>query len=227
MCIVWIGLTQIHEHSWLSLLFLSWRSEHQDTENCDCHYLGINTVGLIPISTVKYQDLSPKNTKWTGYSCHSSWCASQQLNWKISLTWEKAQKGEDRAMIIGVKCNQYIFRTDVGGHRKPKLFFVSSTSTTTTIKTTTNCYYSDAGAPDACRRKKRSFLSDHVMDHVDFQPSQVESGMDDSVSEGRQGKFLLYWLTTTTTSVTTEYTKTVTVWSVGCTPSGGVLCNAG
>merc|ERR1711992_197120 len=117
--------------------------------------------------------------------------------------------------------------TDVGGHRKPKLFFVSSTSTTTTIKTTTNCYYSAGAAPEACRRKKRSFLSDHVMDHVDFQPSQVESGMDDSVSEGRQGKFLLYWLTTTTTSVTTEYTKTVTVWSVGCTPSGGVLCNAG
>merc|ERR1712018_724069 len=98
--------------------------------------------------------------------------------------------------------------TDIGGHRKPKLFFASTTST---VRTSTNCYYSAGAAPEACKRKKRSFLSDHVMDHVDFQPSQVESGMDDSVSEGRQGKFLLYWLTTTTTSVTTEYTKTVTV----------------
>ena len=65
------------------------------------------------------------------------------------------------------------------------------------------------------------------VDHIpEVGPSQVESGMydDDTASEGRQGKFLLYWLTTTTTSTTTEFTKTTTVYSVICTPSGASEC---
>ena len=35
----------------------------------------------------------------------------------------------------------------------------------------------------------------------------------------RQGKFLLYWLTTTSTSTATSFTATVSVVSVYCTPS--------
>ena len=65
-----------------------------------------------------------------------------------------------------------------------------------------------------------------VDDVPEVEPSQVESGIvdDDIASEGRQGKFLLYWLTTTTTSTTTEFTKTTTVYSVICTPSGASEC---
>ena len=40
----------------------------------------------------------------------------------------------------------------------------------------------------------------------------------------RQGRFLLYWLTTTSTSTATSFTKTVSVVSVYCTPSGASLC---
>ena len=121
----------------------------------------------------------------------------------------------------GVKFS--VFRTDAK-EKKPALFYVSSSYTTTTILTATACYQSAGFAPWECKRKKRSFLSDHVMDHVDFQPSQVESGMDDTALEERQGKFLQYWLTTTFTSTTTTFTKTWTVGSVFCTPPGAILC---
>merc|ERR1712154_468797 len=117
--------------------------------------------------------------------------------------------------------------TDVSNNRKPKLFFVSSASTTSTVKTDAVCYVSTSAAGftlASCKRRKRAFISEAV-DHVpEVEPSQVESGMDDTASEGRQGKFLLYWLTTTSTSITTEYTKTVTVYSVSCTPSGATVC---
>ena len=65
-----------------------------------------------------------------------------------------------------------------------------------------------------------------VDDVPEVEPSQVESGIvdDDLASEGRQGKFLLYWLTTTTTSTTTEFTTTATLYSVGCTYAGASLC---
>merc|ERR1711876_97301 len=100
--------------------------------------------------------------------------------------------------------------TDVSNHRKPKLFFVTTTSTTSTLKTATACYFTSGNAVTTCSRRRRAFVSEGVEDVPEFQPSQVESGMDDTddtASEGRQGKFLLYWLTTTTTSTTTEFTK--------------------
>merc|ERR1712193_405872 len=112
---------------------------------------------------------------------------------------------------------------DVQG-KKPALFYITTSHTTSTISTERICYITTSAAGftlNSCKRKrKKAFISDAV-DHVpEVEPSQVESGMDDTASEGRLGKFLLYWLTTTTTSITTEYTKTVTVYSVSCTPSG-------
>ena len=66
------------------------------------------------------------------------------------------------------------------------------------------------------------------VDHLpEFQPSQVESGMDDrddTVSEERQGKFLQYWLTTTYSATVSSITKTYTIGSVVCTPPGAALC---
>merc|ERR1711997_921276 len=78
-----------------------------------------------------------------------------------------------------------------------------------------------------CKRKRRrSILSDAeniLPDNVDA--SNVESGIenDDSLTE-RQGRFLLYWLTTTSTSTATSFTSTVSVVSVYCTPSGASEC---
>ena len=54
----------------------------------------------------------------------------------------------------------------------------------------------------------------------------LQSGMDDSTQTDRQGKFLLYWITTTTTSTTTSFTATSTIGSLACTPAGftNALC---
>ena len=47
------------------------------------------------------------------------------------------------------------------------------------------------------------------------------------VDNKRDGKFLVYWLTTTSLSTLTSFTRTVTIRSIKCTPSGytNTLCN--
>jgi hypothetical protein len=41
----------------------------------------------------------------------------------------------------------------------------------------------------------------------------------------REGKFLLYWMTTTSTSTT--YTSTTSISSLACTPSGFAISKCG
>ena len=56
---------------------------------------------------------------------------------------------------------------------------------------------------------------------------QIEAGeVEGDESSGREGRFLLYWLTTTTTSTTTSFTATSSIGSIACTPAGytNVLC---
>ena len=51
---------------------------------------------------------------------------------------------------------------------------------------------------------------------------------DAKIPEGvREGKFVLYWLTTTSTSTTTAYSTTYTIASLTCTPSGFGLSSCG
>merc|ERR1711894_850129 len=118
-----------------------------------------------------------------------------------------------------------------GSGRKPKLFFVSSSSTVTTIQTSTFCYVTASPAAPTglttCRKKRRSILKEADDFLPEFEPepsktSDVEPSMDESVSE-RQGKFLLYWLTTTSTSTATSFTKTQTIQSVYCTPASASI----
>ena len=52
---------------------------------------------------------------------------------------------------------------------------------------------------------------------------------DDGESEviekrGREGRFLLYWITTTSRSTSTSFTTTFTVMSVLCTTPGASIC---
>ena len=50
---------------------------------------------------------------------------------------------------------------------------------------------------------------------------QIEAGEADGEElAGREGRFLLYWLTTTTTSTTTSFTATSSIGSIYCTPAG-------
>merc|ERR1712020_348136 len=82
----------------------------------------------------------------------------------------------------------------MGNNRKPKLFFVSSASTTSTIKTDTVCYMSSNTAISAActKRRKRAFMSEGMFNVPEVQPSDVESGMDDSFrGEARQVPLVL------------------------------------
>merc|ERR1712051_625506 len=125
-------------------------------------------------------------------------------------------------------------RGNLVSRRNPKLFFVSST--TSTLSTTTICYVSSSTA-QACGRKRRAILIDSESerdaefeyDGVSKRDGDVESSIDElseveaAQTSEREGKFLLYWMTTTSTSTT--YTATTTVSSLNCTPSGFVISN--
>merc|ERR1712018_223059 len=106
--------------------------------------------------------------------------------------------------------------------RHPKLFFVSTSSTTSTIQTASVCYITTTtGFLGACTGRKR-----RAINFDEFKPSQmkeevVQSSMEEKSSD-RKGRFLLYWITTTSTS--TSFTSTFSVYSVFCTPSGVNEC---
>lgn len=118
------------------------------------------------------------------------------------------------------------------GNRHPKLFLVSSSATTSTLSTTTLCY-STASTVSACGKKKRAIYTDPVTGKVEgldledvIKPQESLSSDEDAklIESGRQeyereGKFLLYWMTTTTTSTFTTYTATTTLGALECTPS--------
>merc|ERR1712083_774724 len=115
--------------------------------------------------------------------------------------------------------------------RQPKLFFVSTSSTTSTLQTLSICYISTA-APSACAgRKRRSISLDEMEPEGAVQPSTINREVDGETLQGeassnadRDGRFLLYWITTTSVSTSTSFTTTFTISSVACTPPGANLC---
>merc|ERR1719178_352766 len=122
--------------------------------------------------------------------------------------------------------------------RQPKLFFVTSTLQTLSI-----CYVSTA-APSACSGRKRRSISlepveskrrsislDEMEPEGAVQPSTINrevngEPLQDEASSiaNREGRFLLYWITTTSISTSTSFTTTYTISSVACTPPGGNNC---
>ena len=127
--------------------------------------------------------------------------------------------------------------------RKPKLFFVSTSATTSTLQTLSICYISTA-APSACAGRKRRSISlepveskrrsislDGMEPEGAVQPSTINREVDGetlqdeaSSNANRDGRFLLYWITTTSISTSTSFTTTFTISSVACTPPGANLC---
>ena len=110
--------------------------------------------------------------------------------------------------------------------RKPKLFYVSTSAQTTTLSTASVCYVT-SGTPTTCTgRRRRSIDKDGAQLAVvkpsqlnqEVQPSQYERKLD------REGRFLLYWITTTSISTSTSYTTTISVSAIECTTSGQSLC---
>merc|ERR1739838_725313 len=112
--------------------------------------------------------------------------------------------------------------------RKPKLFFVSTSATTTTLQTHSVCYVSSTSLTTCSGRKKRAINMDGKLSPkdaapVELEPSQREQDASAPAIDGsREGRFLLYWITTTSTS--TSFTTTYSVSSAFCTPAGGSIC---
>merc|ERR1712110_274724 len=111
--------------------------------------------------------------------------------------------------------------------RKPRLFFVSTSSTTTTLQTQSICYVTSGTTITTCTGRKRRSIKIDGAQHADVKPSQlnqeVEFSQKDAVKH-RDGRFLLYWITTTSISTSTYYTTTVSISAIECTTSGQSLC---
>merc|ERR1712154_507429 len=118
--------------------------------------------------------------------------------------------------------------------RKPKLFFVSTSATTSTLQTAFVCYETSAANPPTCsgQKKRRAISLDGMEPEGAVQPSSFKREVEgesvqldeasSKVSMNREGRFLLYWITTTSTS--TSYTITYSVSSALCTPAGAAQC---
>merc|ERR1739838_930454 len=109
--------------------------------------------------------------------------------------------------------------------RKPKLFFVSTSATTSTLQTASICYVSTAAYATCTGRKRRAITAFSEME-TEVQPKQdeVDSSLQEAESGDRDGRFLLYWITTTSISTSTSYTNTYSVSSAACTPVGANDC---
>merc|ERR1719327_1078683 len=114
--------------------------------------------------------------------------------------------------------------------RKPKLFFVSTSVTTSTLNTGSICYVSSTTIASCGRRKRRAINTDGKLfpkdaATVELEPSQREQDASATAIDGsREGRFLLYWITTTSISTSTSYTTTYSISSVVCTLAGSNLC---
>merc|ERR1711934_541483 len=116
--------------------------------------------------------------------------------------------------------------------RKPKLSFVSTSATTSTLETLSICYVSTAASLAACTgRKRRSISLDGMESDGAVLPSTIKREVEgeplqDELSSiaNREGRFLLYWITTTSISTSTSFTTTYTVASVVCSPAGAKIC---
>merc|ERR1712158_303230 len=96
--------------------------------------------------------------------------------------------------------------------RKPKLFFVSTSATTTTLQTLSICYVSSNTVTTCSGRKRRAINMDGSLSlkdaaPVELEPSQREQAASAPAIDGsREGRFLLYWITTTSISTSTSFT---------------------
>merc|ERR1719297_239534 len=117
-----------------------------------------------------------------------------------------------------VKCAENEENVD----REGKLFYVTTSSSVSTISTHSTCYVSDAAFTGTCgrRKKRRSVIRDEAVVQPKIDVNHLDSSMDDANEVGqRNAKFLVYWLTTTSTSTTTVFTATSTLATLTCTPA--------
>ena len=124
--------------------------------------------------------------------------------------------------------------SEEAGLRKPRFFFVTTSSVTQSVTSATLCYKTGtpaAGATiGACRKKRSLFRTARLPKDIIQASHQVESPEDEPSSymaDGREGRFLLYWITTTTRSTTTIYSTTITISDVDCTVNSSLMEECG
>ena len=126
--------------------------------------------------------------------------------------------------------------SEEAGLRKPRFFFVTTSSVTETTTSTALCYKTAAvGTIGACRKKRSLFRTarlpkDIIQATHPAREDQVESQEDEPSSymaDGREGRFLLYWITTTSRSTTTIYSTTITISDVDCTVNSSLMEECG
>merc|ERR1711953_1302612 len=120
--------------------------------------------------------------------------------------------------------------------RNARLFMVSSSSTTS-VSTTTYCYVSGTTAiTTACGKRKRSLeavehmediVSSSVVESLDDVEGDTEVMSGESEPSQRDPRFLLYWMTTTSTSTLTSFTATTSIGTLECTPSSFTISACG
>merc|ERR1712154_279988 len=106
--------------------------------------------------------------------------------------------------------------------RDPRLFYVSTTTSTTTVLTATICFMTtNAALTTACGKRKRKRFANEELVPLDGQidPSRISDSKNPADDSKRGGRFLVYWLTTTSLSTLLSYTATETIGSLVCTPS--------
>merc|ERR1712050_288587 len=115
----------------------------------------------------------------------------------------------------------------VKNSRLGKMFLVSSSTSITTISTTTYCYATNTVTTACGKRRKRAIhfvegMEDDDIDSGELAPSKVRDLQSSEVDQDspRDPRFVMYWMTTTSTSVTTSFTATTTISKLDCTPSG-------
>merc|ERR1712004_492498 len=105
--------------------------------------------------------------------------------------------------------------------------------TTSTWYGSTICFASTTTSLGTCGRRKRRAVSISDFDPeyaAKIQPSSISDDVEDILEESalvepskendsRKGRFLVYWMTTTSVSTSSSYTTTLTVASLTCTPS--------
>merc|ERR1711909_10600 len=114
-------------------------------------------------------------------------------------------------------------------------FFVSTSATTSTLQTASICYLTSAAGTVVCTgRKRRTIDMDDVQPKGAVQASTLKREVEgesvqqaessSNMNEKREGRFLLYWITTTSISTSNSFTTAFTISSVLCTPAGVNLC---
>merc|ERR1711997_63722 len=116
-------------------------------------------------------------------------------------------------------------------NRNGRIFLIS----TSIVSTTSQCYVTDTTLTACAAKRKRNLIleandsdglnTDYISPMApDRREDELDSGLEDA-EEGslRDGRFLLYWATSTSTS----YTSTSTLASLECTPSGFSLSLCG